>query len=186
MVRRPRRLRETVALWESLNALSPGLRTIKRVIDGAWAIERERTAPLPDLRESLEDSWEELTVSPVGPYAVRALIARLNSWLSEGGELLKAADRIRPRGEVAQTDDVETTAISRYLVTISAKGGRPITKQIAALLEVACGLELPEDAEAREVAWEKRLDKWKKSLARARASRSPRRSPVRHRQRGST
>jgi hypothetical protein len=187
MVRRPRRLRETMALWESLNALSPSLRTIKRVIEGAWAIERERTAPLPYLREDLEDLWEDLADpdgSPAGAHAVRALIARLKPWLSEGGELLKEADRIRPRGKVAQTDDVESTAIARYLVTVSAKGGRPITKHIAALLEVAHGLELPEDAEERDIAWEKRLDKWKKALARA--SNPPRRAPVRQRQRSRT
>ncbi|WNG28418.1 hypothetical protein F0U62_33745 [Cystobacter fuscus] len=169
----PRRLRETVALWESLKALGPGLRDLKKTITVAWAVERERTAPVPDLREGIEDAWEELQVSPVGSHAVRDLIARLNPWLSQWDELLKEANRIRPRGEVVETDAVDTTAIARYLVTVSLKGERPITKHIAALLEVAHGMELPEDAVAREIAWEKRLEKWKKALARVRASASP-------------
>jgi ribosomal protein L18E len=163
-----------VALWESLKALGPGLRDLKKTIEESRAVAREGTAPVPkSLREQLEDSWEELEVAPVGPYAVLALVARLKTWLCEGDALLKEANRIRPRGEVAETNEAETTAIARYLVTVSSNEGRPITKHIAALLEVAHGLELPQAPDARDAAWEKRLEKWKKALERARASVSP-------------
>jgi len=180
----PRRLWETVALWESLKALGPGMRDLKKTMEDAWAAAREETAPLPDMAEYIADVSEELKVSPVGSYAVRDLIEELKPWLSKWDELLAEANRIRPKGAVAGTNEAETTAVARYLVTVSSKGGRPITKHIAALLEVAHGLDLPEDAEERDAVWEKRLDKWKKALARA--SKSPRRSPARHRQRDRT
>jgi hypothetical protein len=192
-VRFPRRLRETVALWESLKALRPGLRDLKKTIEDAWAVQRERTAPLPELGEGIEDTWEELNVSPVGSYAVRDLIARLKPWLSKWDELLEEANRIRPRGDVAGTDEIETTAIARYLVTFDSNGERLITKNVAALLEVANGQELPHDEEAedaeaarsaQEAAWNMRLDKWKKALERARADVSSRKAPVRRRKGG--
>lgn len=182
----PKRLRETVALWEALKALGPGMRELKKTVEDAWAIERERDAPLPDMAEYLADVSEELEISPVGSYGVRDLLEDLKPWLSQWDDLLKEGNRIRPRGGVAGADETETTAIARYLVTVSSKGERPITRHIAALLEVAHGQELPEDLEARELAWEKRLDKWKKALARARASKPPRRPPARRRQRGRT
>lgn len=185
-VRLPRRLRETVALWESLNALSPSMRYLKKTVEDAWGVASDEATPVPDLREVIEDAFRELEVSPVGSYAVGDLLKGLKPWLSQWDELLKEANRIRPRGAVAGTDETETTAIARYLVMVSSKGGRPITRHIAALLEVAHGQELPEDVEAREIAWEKRLDKWKKALARARASKPPRRPPARRRQRGRT
>lgn len=172
-VHRPTRLRATVALWESLKALGPELRALKNTVKASRAIESEGTGPYPaSLREQLEDSWEELENAPVGPAAVRALLERLEPWLREGDGLLKEANRIRPRGEVTGSNAKETTAIARYLVTVSSKEGWSITKTIAALLEVAHGSQLPHAPDARDSAWEQRLEKWKKALERAKASAS--------------
>ncbi|WP_225413889.1 hypothetical protein [Stigmatella hybrida] len=166
-VRLPRRLSETVALWKGLNALSPGIRDLKKSVKEAWVVASDDATPSPGRREGIKDSWEELEVSPVGSYAVRDLLKRLKPWLSQWDELLKEANRIRPKGEVAGTSEAETTAIARYLIKVSSEWERPITKKIAALLEVAHGLELPKDADARDSDWEKLLDKWKKALTRA-------------------
>jgi hypothetical protein len=167
-VRRPRRLTETVVLWERLKALGPGLRELKKAIEESWAFEREAAAPLPDDRiQILKDNWEELKVFPEGYHPVSALIRQMEPWIGKWDEFQKEANRIRPRGRVAETNEAETTAMARYLVRASSKWERPITKHIAALLEVAHGLELPKDADARDSAWEKLLDKWKKALTRA-------------------
>ncbi|WP_224368460.1 hypothetical protein [Hyalangium versicolor] len=183
-VRRTRRQRETVVLWESLRALTRNLRALKQAVEHSWALKREETAArAPEtVRETIVDSIAELKAFPVRPSEVHAFFERLKLWLHEGQDLMAEAERIRPRVEVAETDEPETRAIANFLVTFAEQGERSISPHIAALLEVANGLELPRKKDARDEAWEKLRDKWKKALRRARASASPRRAPTRRRQ----
>lgn len=171
-VRRPRRHRELETLWGNLRALGPRLRDLESAVARCWALEREPTAaPVPDtLRESIEEAVAELMAVRARPSEVREFFERLNAWIQEWRTLTDEAKRMRPQDPVADAVESESMAIARYLVTIDAGGGSPISPRIAALLEVANGEELPRAAVARDRAWEKSLAKWKKALARARMS----------------
>jgi type IV secretory pathway TrbL component len=142
-------------------------------------------ADVPEtVRESITAAVEQLRAIPARPSEVREFFERLKTWLQEGRALMEEARRMgaqSPRGDAAET---ETMATARYLVTFDGKGGEPISKGIAALLEIANGEELPRAAAARDRAWEGRLEKWKKALSRARASMSPRQAPLARRRGG--
>lgn len=179
-VTRPRWQREIVTLASYLRKLGPGLRELERAVADAWALAGEPNAAIvPDsVHESLTEVIEQLRVLPVPK--TEEFFKRLKTWLEEGAALMKTARKMPPRGALGAEGQRETRVVASYLVTLDTNEERPITKQIAALLEVANGEAVPDgDADAQRMAWEKRLEKWKKALERARKSASQHHARVR-------
>jgi hypothetical protein len=180
-VARPRWQYEAVTLARYLRALGHGLRELEGVVNDSWALaadEKKAFVPEP-LSESLKEAFAQLRDLPVSSPEVFRFFKRLMSWLEESRELMDIARRMQPRKSLDAADQGETGAIARILVTFDTPTERPVTKQIAALLEVANGKAvLGDDPDARASAWEKRLEKWKKALERARESAPRRRAPA--------
>jgi hypothetical protein len=182
-VRRPGWQSEAVMLAKLVKKLGPMLRDLVHAVKRSRALEGEpKTAIVPDsVRESIEETMTQLEALPVPSHEVFKFFERLKNWLEEGRALMDIARRMQPRGTLGDADQRENGAIADYLVTFDTNEERPITKQIAALLEVANGEEVPgDDADARAGAWEKCLERWKKALVRARArARAQRPAPMR-------
>ena len=171
-VTRPRWQLEAVILARLLKKLGPGLREMDGAVSQSWAMpsEEKRAVVHEPRRESLEEAIAQLRVLPVPTHVVFDFFERLRTWLEEGQELMAIARRMQLQESLDEAAQGETRAIARLLVTFDTPAKRHITKQIAALLEVADGNEVPgDDPDAQASAWEKRLEKWKKALERARA-----------------
>ena len=180
-VDRPRWQYEAVTLARLLKKLGPGLRELDGAVNESCALagDGQRALVHEPIDESLREAFAQLRALPVPSPVVFRFFKRLGSWLEESRELMDIARRMQPQKSLDAADQSETGAIARLLVTFDTPTERPITKQIAALLEVANGTAVPGDEpDAQARAWEKRLEKWKKALERARAGAPRRRAPA--------